>query len=134
MDEKMRRQEAQEYLRWLPEEDRARMLREVERELLDANPGTSPSEIRVEGLGLAALSEEVLVRGLARLFADFHARISEHVAAEDLRRWLYEEMRRLQSDYPEGVPEDVLVDAVVKRMEQEHSQNRRGLSGSGPRE
>jgi hypothetical protein len=128
-DEIRLREMARNRLREMPEEERARVLRPVEQVVLDRNPDTPPEEIRVEGLGLDALVEEIYVRRLARLFGDFDALRSEHVTPEDIEPWMAEESSRLRSDYPGGsVPEDALVDTVYARMMQERPQLGRGRS------
>lgn len=124
MDEEIRLR-AREGLRKMPEEERRRLVEDARQMVLDANPGTPPAEIRVEGLGLDALAEEIVVRYIARLCGDWNAQLREHVVEEDYRRWMAEEMRRLAPHYPGGaVPDDVLVDAVRERLEEERPQLR----------
>ena len=124
MDEDKLRQKARERLRDMPAERRARLLAEARRRVLNANPGVPPSEIRVEGVGvgLDALAEELAVRVMARMLGDIDARLKEHVVEEDIRRWIAEEEQRLVPEYPDGVPDDAIVDAVLARMDHERPQ------------
>ncbi len=60
------------------------------------------------------MSEHDEARG--RIVGDTEARVAEHVSEEDMVRWANEEFTRLYQEYPAGVPEDVLAEAIAARM------------------
>lgn len=90
------------------------MSRVAAKEGMNATPAEisaeAPADI-IETFCLAMLSH----------YADAGAQIEEHVTGDDYGRWFNEEVTRLwnSGEYPEGVPEDTLVDAVTDRMRDE---------------
>src|SRR5215218_230070 len=125
MDEQWEREAragAEEQLRSLPREERERKLGPLRRHVLDRHPGIPPEEIVIEGLGLEEFLEEVWVRGLMQIQANARAKFHEHVADEEFVRWIRDEFDRLYPEHPDGVPEDVIIEAVLERTRRERPQ------------
>ena len=54
------------------------------------------------------------------MFEDFVARVSEFVSEEEMERYTVEETLRLSSEYPEGIPKDVLATACERRAREDY--------------
>jgi hypothetical protein len=61
------------------------------------------------------LVEEIALKCCQRMLEDTGARMKEFLTDELLGHYCPEEMRRLEPRYPDGVPEDVLTEAVLQR-------------------
>jgi hypothetical protein len=72
-----------------------------------------------EEVALPEVVDEIVIKMLTRMHAEWRARIEEHTTDEDFARWIVEESNHLSPDYPDGAPEDVLVDAIMDRARRE---------------
>jgi hypothetical protein len=66
--------------------------------------------------------EELTLMCCREMFEDFMARVSEFLSDEVMERYVAEETLRLSSEYPEGVPRDVLATACERRAREEYPQ------------